>query len=60
MHYGMLNQVTVKNKYLLHWIDDLFDQLSGASVFLKIALWSGYHQLLIKEEDEQKTTFRTR
>ncbi|KAL5580094.1 hypothetical protein UlMin_012536 [Ulmus minor] len=52
--------VTVKNKYPLPRIDDLFDQLKGASVFSKIDLRSGYHQLKIKEPDVPKSAFRTR
>jgi hypothetical protein len=58
--YRQLNKVTVKNKYPLPRIDDLFDQLKGACVFSKIDLRSGYHQVMIKEKDMQKTTFRTR
>ena len=58
--YRQLNKMTVKNKYLLLRIDDLFDKLKGASVFLKIDLRSGYHQLRIKDVDVHKTTFRTR
>ena len=58
--YRQLNKMTVKNKYLLHRIDDLFDQLKGASVFSKIDLRSGYHQLRIKDMDVHKTTFKTR
>ncbi|CAN6445719.1 unnamed protein product [Victoria cruziana] len=58
--YHMLNQATVKNKYLLPKIDDLLDQLSGSSVFLKIDLRSGYHQVRISKADVLKTAFRTR
>jgi hypothetical protein len=58
--YRQLNKVTVKNKYPLPRIDDLFDQLKGACVFSKINLRSGYHQVTIKEKDMQKTAFRTR
>ena len=57
--YRKLNKMTVKNKYLLPRIDDLFDQLKGASVFLKIDLQSGYHQLRIKDMDVHMTMFRT-
>jgi hypothetical protein len=52
--------VTIENKFLLSWIDNLFDQLKQAQVFSKIDLRSGYHQLRIKEYDVLKTTFRTR
>ncbi|CAL2270252.1 unnamed protein product [Prunus armeniaca] len=58
--YRQLNKVTVRNKYPLPRIDDLFDQLKGAKVFSKIDLRSGYHQLRIREEDMPKTDFRTR
>ncbi|KAL0551864.1 hypothetical protein IC582_010953 [Cucumis melo] len=58
--YRELNKVTVKNRYPLSRIDDLFDQLQGATVFSKIDLRSGYHQLRIKEEDVPKTAFRSR
>ena len=57
--YRQLNKMTVKNKYLLPRIDDLFDQLKGASVFSKIDLRSRYHQLRIKDTDVHKTAFRT-
>ncbi len=50
----------MKNKYLLPKIDDLFNQLKGASVFSKIDLRSGYHQLRVKDADVPKTVFRTR
>lgn len=52
-----LNKVTIKNMYLLPRIDDLFDQLKGEAVFLKIDLRSGYHQVHIKEDKIYKTTF---
>ena len=55
-----LNKRTVKNRYPLQHIDDLFDQLQGASWFSKIDLRSGYHQMRVREEDIEKTAFRTR
>ena len=58
--YKQLNKVTVKNKYPLPRIDDLFDQLKRATVFSKIDLRSGYYQLRVKESDVPKTAFRTR
>jgi hypothetical protein len=58
--YRSLNEVTIKNKYPLPRIEDLFDQMKGASMFSKIDLRSGYHQLKIRETDIPKTTFRTR
>nr|GEZ35580.1 putative reverse transcriptase domain-containing protein [Tanacetum cinerariifolium] len=59
-NYRELNKLTIKNKYLLPRIDDLLDQLQGSSVYSKIDLRSGYHQLHIREEDIPITTFKTR
>ena len=58
--YRQLNKMTMKNKYLLPRIDDLFNQLKGTSVFLKINLRSRYHQLRIKDVDVHKIAFRAR
>ncbi|GJV80277.1 putative reverse transcriptase domain-containing protein [Tanacetum coccineum] len=58
--YRELNKLTVKNHYPLPRIDDLFDQLQGSSIYSKIDLRSGYHQLRVREEDIPKTAFRTR
>jgi hypothetical protein len=58
--YWSLNKVTIKNKYPFPWIEDLFDQMKGASVFSKIDLRSSYHQLKIWESDIPKTAFHTR
>jgi hypothetical protein len=58
--YRALNEVTIKNKYPLPRIDDLFDQLKGAKYFSKIDLRSGYYQLRIRTEDVPKTAFVTR
>ncbi|GJV30042.1 putative reverse transcriptase domain-containing protein, partial [Tanacetum coccineum] len=58
--YRELNKLTVKNRYPLLRIDDLFDQLQGSSVYSKIDMRSGYHQLRVREEDISKTAFRTR
>jgi hypothetical protein len=58
--YRSLNDVTVKNKYLLPCIEDLFDQMRGARVFSKIDLRSGYHQIKIRPSNIPKTTFSTR
>ena len=58
--YQQLNRVTIKNRYPLPRIDDLFDQLQGASFFSKIDLWSGYYQVRVRECDIPKTAFWTR
>ena len=58
--YRELNRVTVRNKYPLPRIEDLFDQLQGAQVFSKIDLRFGYHQMKIKTADVPKTAFYTR
>nr|GEV26582.1 putative reverse transcriptase domain-containing protein [Tanacetum cinerariifolium] len=57
--YRELNKLTVKNRYPLPRIDDLFDQLQGSSMYSKIDLRSGYYQLRVREEDIPKTAFRT-
>nr|GEY57903.1 putative reverse transcriptase domain-containing protein [Tanacetum cinerariifolium] len=58
--YRELNKLTVKNRYPLPRIDDIFDQLQGSSIYSKIDLRSGYHQLRVREQDTPKTAFRTR
>ena len=58
--YRQLNRVTIKNRFPLQRIDDLFDQLRGAQVYSKINLHTGYHQLRVRETDIPKTAFRTR
>nr|GFB11665.1 putative reverse transcriptase domain-containing protein [Tanacetum cinerariifolium] len=58
--YRELNKLMIKNRYPLPRIDDLFDQLQGSSVYSKIDLRSGYHQLRVQEEDIPKTALRTR
>jgi hypothetical protein len=57
--YRSLNEVTIKNKYPLPRIEELFDQMKGAKIFSKIDLRSGYHQLKIRAEDVPKTAFTT-
>ncbi|GKC45926.1 putative reverse transcriptase domain-containing protein, partial [Tanacetum coccineum] len=59
IEYQELNKLTVKNRYPLLRIDNLFDQLQGSSIYSKIDLRSGYHQLQVREGDIPKTTFRT-
>ena len=58
--YRALNKITIKNRYPLPRIEDLMDRLTGAKYFSKIDLYSGYHQVRIKEDDVPKTAFRTR
>jgi hypothetical protein len=58
--YRQLNKATIKNQYPLPRLNDLFDQMKGATMFSKINLRSGYHQLWIKEDDVPKTAFKTR
>jgi hypothetical protein len=58
--YRKLNKMTIKNKYPLPRIYDLFNHLRGDAIFSKIELRSGYHQVIIKDEDIHKKTFRTR
>nr|GFA05560.1 putative reverse transcriptase domain-containing protein [Tanacetum cinerariifolium] len=58
--YQELNKLTVKNRYPLPRIDDLFDQLQGSIIYSKINLRSGYHQLRVREQNISKTAFRTR
>nr|GFC53460.1 putative reverse transcriptase domain-containing protein [Tanacetum cinerariifolium] len=60
INYHELNKLKVKNRYSLLRSDDLSDQLQGSSVYSKIDIRSGYHQLRVREEDILKTKFRTR
>ena len=60
MDYRALNNVTIKNKYPLPHIEDLFDQLRGAKVFSKIDLQFGYNQIRVREQDIEKMTFATK
>ena len=55
--YRQLNKVTIKNRYPLPRVDDLFDQLRGARVYFKIDLRTGYHQLKVRDIDIPKTAF---
>ena len=60
INYRQLNKMTIKNKYTLPRINDLFNRVGGTEIFSKLDLRSGYHQVRIKYEDISKTTYRTR